>query len=508
MAAILSTITILDGNGSPIQVRVVDASGTGLGPYTFAKVIQDGQGVSGAAAVKPPSTPPLAGDSALVVTISPNSPPISVGHVQITDPTNTNVTQVKPASTAAVAADPSFVTTLSPNSIPTKIWDGTSTAAVKPSSTQPVATDPALVASLSPNSSPARLWDGTTTAVVKAASTPPAVGDPALVVALSPNSTSVGIGQVKIWDGTNVAAVKGASTAAGASDPSLVTQLSPNSGPTKLWDGTNTATVKGASIVPAAADPSLVVSLSPNTFWDQGSGTGGSHTQRVIFDSSQLAPLGQAVMASSAPVVIASDQSSVKVVYGTLGQAAMAASAPVVIASDQSTVKTGGNTVTQAASSTITRPANATPYASGQLVANSVTAGSVNNLQFTTLARVSGGSGVIVGASIQKSTTSVTNAAFRLHLFNTAPTYVTAGDGSNISTVVVASGKGYLGYVDITTMVAFSDVAWGTGAPDNTRGSIPYVATAQTIFALVEARGAYTPGSAEVFTIALDALQD
>src|SRR5216684_5676664 len=208
--------------------------------------------------------------------------------------------------------------------------------------------------------------------------------------------------------------------------------------------------------------------------WDKGSGTGGSLTQRIIVDNSQLAALGQATMANSAPVVVASDQS---------------------------TIKTGGNTITQASSSTITRPANATPYASGQLLANSVTAGSVNALQFSTLARVSGGSGVITGAVIQKSTNTITNAAFRIHYFNTIPTFVTAGDGSAISTVVQASGKGYLGYVDIITMTGFSDVAWGTGAPDNTRGCIPYVATAQIIYAIVEVRGAYTPGNAEIFTI-------
>lgn len=216
---------------------------------------------------------------------------------------------------------------------------------------------------------------------------------------------------------------------------------------------------------------------SSGTPMDLGSGTGGTATPRVIIDSSQFSALGATVKASSVSVARATDE---------------------VL----------GLTVTQAASSTITRPANATAYASGQLVANSVTAGSVTNLQFTTLARISGGSGVIIGAQIQKSTNTTTNAAFRLHLFNTAPTYTSAGDGTALSTVVVASAKGYLGYIDITAMVGFSDVAWGSGAPDNSRGGIPYVATAQIIYGLLEARGAYTPGNAEVFTVTVDALQD
>lgn len=227
-----------------------------------------------------------------------------------------------------------------------------------------------------------------------------------------------------------------------------------------IFDATNgPAAIKAASTAPIATDAALVVAISPNS-------------------------------------------------VNTNGQATMANSAPVAIASDQTLIPVGGKTVVQAASSTITRPADTTAYTAGDLVANSVTAGSVSALQFSTLARVSGGSGVIVGASIQKSTNVVTNAAFRLHLFNTITTFTSAGDNSALSTVVVASAKGYLGYVDITAMVGFSDVAWGTGAPDNTRGSIPYVATAQIIYGILEARGAYTPASGEVFTITLDALQD
>lgn len=163
-----------------------------------------------------------------------------------------------------------------------------------------------------------------------------------------------------------------------------------------------------------------------------------------------------------------------------------------------------GYTALVPASATITRPADTTAYASGDLVANSVTAGSVLALQFQTAARLPAGTGYVIGARIQKSTNTATNAAFRLHLFTITPTFTSAGDNSAISTVVVSAG-GYLGYVDITAMTGFSAVAWGTGAPDNTRGSLPFecVASSQTLYGIIEARGAYTPGSAEVFTVAL-----
>jgi len=62
-------------------------------------------------------------------------------------------------------------------------------------------------------------------------------------------------------------------------------------GSVKTTDGTNTAAVKAASTAPLAADPALVVAISPNS----------------------INPNGQKTMSSSAPIVIASDQSAVPV---------------------------------------------------------------------------------------------------------------------------------------------------------------------------------------------------
>ncbi len=59
----------------------------------------------------------------------------------------------------------------------------------------------------------------------------------------------------------------------------------------KVWDGTNTAAVKAASTAPLATDPALVVAISPNS----------------------VNANGQAAMAASAPVVIASNQSAVPI---------------------------------------------------------------------------------------------------------------------------------------------------------------------------------------------------
>lgn len=167
----------------------------------------------------------------------------------------------------------------------------------------------------------------------------------------------------------------------------------------------------------------------------------------------------------------------------------------------------GGRIVTPTTSTT--RPADTTAYAVGDLVANSVTAGSVVALSFTSAGRIASGNGAIVGASIQKSTNVTTNVALRLHLFTVIPTFTSAGDNSAMATVVVASAKGYLGYIDVPAFTGFSDVAWGSGAPDNARGVIPFVAAATpTIFGILEARGAFTPGNAEVFTVYLGIMQN
>jgi len=156
----------------------------------------------------------------------------------------------------------------------------------------------------------------------------------------------------------------------------------------------------------------------------------------------------------------------------------------------------------QPATSTITRPADTTAYASGDLVANSTTAGSVAALQFA-FPQAAGSTGDIRAARLQKSGATATNAQFRLHLFTAAPTFTSAGDNSALGTVLVATDKGYLGYIDITAMTAASDCCFGMGAPDNARGSIPFTTTGTTLYGVLEARAAYTPASAEVFTVAL-----
>lgn len=156
------------------------------------------------------------------------------------------------------------------------------------------------------------------------------------------------------------------------------------------------------------------------------------------------------------------------------------------------------------AGATMTRPANTTAYVIGQLVANSVTAGSVVPISLT-VARTMAGSGQVRRARLVKSGTVITNASFRVHLYRTSPT-VTNGDGA---AWLSNNAANYMGSIDLVMLRAFSDGAVGIGlSNDGSEIFFNTPAGVQTVFALLEARAAYTPTSGETFTLTLETLQD
>ena len=153
------------------------------------------------------------------------------------------------------------------------------------------------------------------------------------------------------------------------------------------------------------------------------------------------------------------------------------------------------------AKANFTRPADTTAYASGDMVANSTTAGSVVPMQFSGIpADQISGISRIDAVRIRKSGTSVTNANFRVHFFSAAPT-VASGDNSAFSTSGLAT---YIGAMDVTVDRAFTDGACGRGI--SISGTpIMVETTSNVLFALIEARGAYTPASGEMFQLLLEA---
>jgi hypothetical protein len=152
-------------------------------------------------------------------------------------------------------------------------------------------------------------------------------------------------------------------------------------------------------------------------------------------------------------------------------------------------------------SASFTRPNDTTAYASGDLVANSVTAGAVVPLRIDlgNVAAVGHGMTRITRARLTKSGTSPTNANFRIHLYEAAPTPAN-GDNGAWSTDKAAN---WLGNIDVTSMLAFTDGCTGTGSA--TAGSEMFLRLASgSIFALLEAKAAYTPVANEVFTLTLE----
>ncbi|OWK42214.1 beta strand repeat-containing protein [Fimbriiglobus ruber] len=177
----------------------------------------------------------------------------------------------------------------------------------------------------------------------------------------------------------------------------------------------------------------------------------------------------------------------------TLNQKTKGNSIPVVQSGPQ--IISGGS---------FTRPANTTAYAQGQLVANSTTAGSVT-VPTASLASANDVPVSIIGARLIVGNTSLTNGAFRIHLFSALPT-IASGDGAAIS----VSMTNWCGSLDVTLVYAGSDsVAVGKAAPSPGMGTAINAAPStgtQTVYWLIEARSAYTPTSGETFTVNFEAL--
>lgn len=157
-------------------------------------------------------------------------------------------------------------------------------------------------------------------------------------------------------------------------------------------------------------------------------------------------------------------------------------------------------------SATITRPADTSAYASGDLVANNTTASLVVPLIFTGFHRFSsGGTGLLRGCSVSFNDTVTTNAQFRVHwwtrktpgLPNEYPTFAN-GDNGAFSANEVAQ---YLGRVDVTVDQAFTDGAWGAGLPLIGTERPFDLGGGNKLIAAIEARAAYTPTSGEIFTV-------
>ncbi len=149
-------------------------------------------------------------------------------------------------------------------------------------------------------------------------------------------------------------------------------------------------------------------------------------------------------------------------------------------------------------SANFTRPSNTTAYTSGDLVANNTSGGSVAAMQFTV--EVAQGRALkLVSVKLETDNTDAGDATFRLHLHASDPT-ATNGDNG----VWLTTESTYIGSVDLDTCKAFSDEIATVTPFDATQNIYWRLATGVTLYGLLEARAAYDPKSAEVYTVTLN----
>lgn len=148
---------------------------------------------------------------------------------------------------------------------------------------------------------------------------------------------------------------------------------------------------------------------------------------------------------------------------------------------------------------TITRPADTTTYAAGDVV-YTTTSGSQAVTHTVTIAKAVNQAFTILACRILTSSVVVLNGIFRVHLYNSQPTLVN-GDNGAWST----ANAGYIDSFDVTLSKVFSDGAYGRGIPSN--GSIincTPVSAAQTLYVVLEVRAGYVPTSSGTFIISFE----
>lgn len=170
------------------------------------------------------------------------------------------------------------------------------------------------------------------------------------------------------------------------------------------------------------------------------------------------------------------------------------------------TVNVGAHALVTA---TITRPANTTQYASGDIVTD--TTGTAGAIEFSDCARVGGGGGRVTHAIVSSSANQGTKPTLKLYLFDDEPTSEADNELWDPTDAEVA---------DILGVITLAQANWETaGYTAGTSGSsfiavtglnIPFECEAGStdLYGLLVERATYAPVSGEVFTIRLGVEQD
>jgi len=155
-------------------------------------------------------------------------------------------------------------------------------------------------------------------------------------------------------------------------------------------------------------------------------------------------------------------------------------------------------------SAAFTRPADTTAYTAKDTVANA-TSGAVV-MTFTGVARITGGSGYIVKASILTSQTTNTEQ-YRLHLYNGSPTALQ--DNAACTAPLYADAASYVGSITFPACAVEgtgATAAYANATPNSSGANLPmaFVCNADAnLYGILEATVGFTPASAQTFTVIL-----
>jgi hypothetical protein len=154
---------------------------------------------------------------------------------------------------------------------------------------------------------------------------------------------------------------------------------------------------------------------------------------------------------------------------------------------------------------TLTRPSNTTAYAAGDVVgiADSGTPANAGSA-IITLSNIGPAGGYVLVQSVLLMIGNSTPpaSAFRLHLYTESPTAIL--DNAAFDLVAGDVGK-YAGYVDLPAPQDFGSIA--VTQADYPGRELKLAAASTTLYAILEARSAYTPASGTLYDLRVLSLE-
>ena len=175
-------------------------------------------------------------------------------------------------------------------------------------------------------------------------------------------------------------------------------------------------------------------------------------------------------------------------------------------------VRTPGGITVLAGS--FTRPADTTAYAANDLVGPTTNAADASlATEILNAVSVDGDAFRIERVRLRKSSISLTNASFRIHIWRALPSFTGIGDNGAqgaLTALVCASMDYHVDYIDVTMDRASSTAsgyAQGVGIPAVGNGIVIRPRTGTSFYVSVQALAAYTPVSGETFAISLEGMR-